>query len=147
MRIFPAFDLGQQGRCPPMLGVTIAAFRNRVDRKHSSMWRHQVQHLGRDILMTNQTAILHGLVFPGSNMTCTAGAGDFCMGVNSSQQVTSHGIERARAEHLSPTRDSIPRDGKNRDQRGDDTSTCQTTQPASSHLSSSLGLFQEGGVI
>lgn len=133
MGIFPALDLGQKRCWTSVFRMTVATLGQRIDRKHSSMRGHEIQHLGWNILMTHDASILHGLGFPRSNMTRTARTGDLCVRMDTPQQIPCDGIERARAEHLASTRNGIPRDGKSRDQCSDDPSTRKATQTGSLH--------------
>lgn len=79
MRILPPFYFGEGGGLAAVFGMTGAAFRRRVNGVHTPVRRHQILHLSRNILMADDTAVLHGLRFPWGNVAGTAGAGNLCM--------------------------------------------------------------------
>jgi len=82
MRIFPIRDLGEQSLSTAMFRMTIATLRFWVDRVHSSVWCLKIGKLGCDIRMTNHTTVIHGLGFPGRNVTATAGSGNISVRSN-----------------------------------------------------------------
>ncbi len=123
MRILPPFNFGQRGCCAAMFGMTGAAFRRRVNGIHAPMRCHHILHLSGDVGMTNDTAILHGLIFPGSNMTGAAGAGNLRMGMNAAQQISWGGVQVSGAEHLTATGEGKAGDDKGGNQRRNETGT------------------------
>lgn len=147
MWVLPTLDLGQRCEQPAVFRVTVLAGCERVDGVHAPMRRHQVLHLGWNILMTYQAAVLHGLVFPWRNMTGAAGTGNFSMRCHAAQHGSMDIIQRPGAEHLTTARKGIPCDGERSDQRGNDAGSSQATQPGFTHLSLYPLLFQKGRII
>ena len=94
-----------------MFRVTVLAGRERVNGVHAPMWRHQVLHLSRNILVAHQTAVLHGLVFPRCCVTGTASACNFSMGGHTANQVTMDVVECSRAKHLAAACKGKPYNG------------------------------------
>lgn len=133
MRILPPFDFGERCRFAAVFGMTGAALRRRVNGVHAPVRRHQILHLKGDILMTDDTAIIHRLCLPRGGVTGAARTGNFGMGMNAAQHIAGNGIERPRAKHLSAAGNGKARNGKSRDKGGEDTSKRKTTQAGASH--------------
>ncbi len=133
VRILPPVEDGKQGIGSVMFLVTVSAARSRIDLIHPAMFGQHVPHLGGDVRMTDHAAVIHGGVFPGCHMTGITIPGDLRMRSNAAQHRTLHGIQRAGTEHRPAARKGISRDGKGRDQRGNNACPRETTQTSSSH--------------
>ena len=133
MRVPPPIQYGEQGGWSVMLLVTIKAFRSGIDPIHSAVLGHHIPHLSQDILVTIHTAVVHRFVPPGSRMTEATIPGDLGMGGDTAKHLSLDGIQGTRAEHAPAARESESRNGKRRDQRGDNTGARQTSQSICSH--------------
>lgn len=132
MRVLPALQHGQRRVEPMMFGVAVAALRAGVNLHHPPVFSINIAQLRRDIRMANDTTVIHAVGFPRRGM---AGGTFFYFRVrsNTANHLSLDCIERARAEHHTAAHEAISRDGKNRDERGDETSSRQATQAGSTH--------------
>ncbi len=75
--------------------------------------------------MANQTTIIHGLRFPGRNMTGTACTGNICMRGYTAKQLSMDRVQSAGAEHLSAAAgEAVAHDRKRCDQCSNNSSSC-----------------------
>lgn len=84
--------------------------------------------------MTIHASIIHRFVPPGSRMTESTIPGNISMRGDAAKHISVYGIQGAGAEHASAAREGKSCDGKRRDQAGDDTGPCKTSQSSCSHF-------------